>query len=170
MPSLRLNTGRVVLYLLPWRVAGTPLPPTRAPIIPWSWGVPKRMKSKGFDGKIEFFPIYDEKIDPVKISDFKSLTDFEDDEVKYFAGVAKYSVDFDVAPDFYSDKDSVVLSLGEFDAIAEASLNGQYLGNIWHPVIRVPVKLLHEDGNHMEVTPTMCRNRIIGDLRAYGQV
>jgi len=134
-------------------------------------GGAKTYEIKDFEGRIEFSPIYDEKIGPVKISDFKSFTDFEDDKMKYFAGVAKYSVNFNVDPGFYSDKDSVVLSLGQFDAIAEVSLNGNYLGNIWHPVIRVPVKLLRENGNQLEVTlPTMCRNRIIGDLRAYGQV
>jgi hypothetical protein len=134
-------------------------------------GGAKTYEIKDFDGRIDFSPIYDEKIGPVKISEFKSFTDFEDDKVKYFAGVAKYSVDFDVDPGFYSDNDSVVLSLGQFDAIAEVSLNDNFLGNIWHPVIRVPVRLLRENGNHMEVTvPTMCRNRIIGDLRAYGKV
>jgi hypothetical protein len=134
-------------------------------------GGTKTYEIKDFEGRIEFSPIYVEKIGPVKISEFKSLTNFEDGAVKYFAGVAKYSVDFDVAPGFYTGKDSVVLSLGEFDAIAEVSLNGRYLGNIWHPVIRIPVKLLRDNGNHMEVTvPTMCRNRIIGDLRTYGQV
>ncbi len=133
--------------------------------------VPEVYEIIGFDGRIEFAPINGNTIEPVDISCLQSFTDFDLDEIKYFSGTAKYTIEFDVPVEFLDDMFTVALDFGIFKTSGEANLNGQSLGNIWTSGVRIPVSGLLKKHNLLEVTvATTNRNRLIGDLREYGHL
>jgi len=130
---------------------------------------PEVTEIKNFKGKIIFHPINSEKIDSILISDFKSLTEFSNPDIKYFAGTAFYRIDFDLDPGYLSNGESVFLKFGNLDATAEVRLNNQVLGNIWMPNTMLNTNKLLKEKNQLEISvATTCRNRIIGDLIEYG--
>jgi hypothetical protein len=124
-----------------------------------------------FKGTIEFFPISDEVIQPVEIKKLKSLTEFEDPAIRYFAGKAKYTIIFKTPTGFRSKTDSIVLDLGNIDATAEVRLNGKLLAYAWMPNTELIVSDLLEEENKLEITvATVCRNRFIGDWNQFGSI
>jgi hypothetical protein len=121
--------------------------------------------------KIEFFPVSDEVIQPFEVTDLKSLTEFENPAIKYFAGKAKYTINFSVPKKFSASTDSIVLNLGKMDATAEVILNGKFLAYAWQSNTCVSIKDLLKGENTLVVTvATVCRNRFIGDLNQFGSV
>ena len=120
--------------------------------------------------RIEFFPISDEVIQPVEITTLKSLTEFDNPAIKYFAGKAKYTINFS-APSLASASDSIVLNLGDLSATAEVILNGKLLGYPWQPNTHLDITGMLKAENKMEITvANVCRNRFIGDLIQFGSV
>ncbi|MGE5394196.1 MAG: glycosyl hydrolase [Candidatus Saccharibacteria bacterium] len=120
---------------------------------------------------VEFYPITSEVIQPVELKALKSLTEFEDTAIKYFAGKAKYTITFNANDNLISSKDSTLLNLGSFDATAKVVLNGQLLAYAWVPNASLQVKGLLRKDNILEITVAdVCRNRFIGDLNQYGAV
>lgn len=121
--------------------------------------------------RIEFFPISNEAIQPVEITTLKSLTEFDDPAIKYFAGKARYSIDFSVPENFTHTNDSIVLDLGNLGATAEVILNGQLLAYAWQPNTSLVVTGKLKAENKLQITmATVCRNRFIGDLVQFGSV
>jgi hypothetical protein len=121
--------------------------------------------------RIEFSPVSDEIIKPVEITNLKSLTEFDDPAIKYFAGKAKYSINFSVPGNFVSSGDSIVLDLGNLSATSEVILNGKLLAYAWQPNTSLSVSGLLKSENKLEITAAnVCRNRFIGDLIQYGTV
>ncbi len=124
---------------------------------------------KNFKGKIIFHPINSQKVDSVSISEFKSLTEFPNPTIKYFAGTACYQIDFELDSLYLRNCKSMFLKFMGFDATAEVRLNNQDLGNIWMPNTLLSTNKLLKEKNHLEISvATTCRNRIIGDLIEYG--
>ncbi|MCK9412017.1 MAG: hypothetical protein M0Q53_06930 [Prolixibacteraceae bacterium] len=124
-----------------------------------------------FKATIEFFPISDEVIQPVEITKLKSLTEFEDPAIRYFAGKAKYTIRFNAPAVFLSKTDSVVLGLGNIDATAEVRLNGKLLAFAWMPNTELVVSGLLQVENKLEITVAdVCRNRFIGDWNQFGMI
>ena len=122
-----------------------------------------------YKAQLEFFPNYDEKVDPVTISKLKSLTEFDDLSVKYFAGKVKYTITFD-SPEKFKAKDNLILNIGDMSATAEVSLNGKFLKYAWQPYEDIRFSGLLKKNNKLEITvATTCRNRFIGDLIQYGK-
>jgi hypothetical protein len=120
--------------------------------------------------KIDFFPITDEVIRSIEVEEFKSLTEFKDPAIKYFAGKVKYTVDFK-KPESVSGGDSILLDLGNMSATAEVILNGKILAYPWQSNTRLVVSGLIEAENKLEITvANVSRNRFIGDLIQYGTV
>jgi len=120
--------------------------------------------------KIDFFPITDEVIQSVEVEELKSLTEFKDPAIKYFAGKVKYTVDFK-KPESVSGGDSILLDLGNMSATAEVILNGKILAYPWQSNTRLVVSGLIEAENKLEITvANVSRNRFIGDLIQYGTV
>jgi hypothetical protein len=131
----------------------------------------KIMQIDNFKATIEFSPITDEVIQPVEITKFKPLTEFEDPAIRYFAGKAKYTITFKAPVSFVSGTDSVVLDLGNLDATAEVRLNGKFLDYAWMPNTELVVSGLLEDENKLEITvANVCRNRFIGDWIQFGSI
>lgn len=121
--------------------------------------------------RVEFSSISGEKMAPIKVNELKSLTEFKNTSIKYFAGKAKYIMHFTVPKDFILKNDSIVLNLGGISATAEVLLNGKLLAHVWQPNTHLPVSGLLKGENKLEITvATVCRNRVIGDLIQYGSV
>ena len=132
--------------------------------------VPEIIELNNFKGKIVFNSLNTNKIDSVDISGFQPFTDFQQAEIKYFAGTAHYKIDFDIPESFVKSKD-VVLSFGKFDADGEVYLNGDFIGNIWLPGTSLPIGGKLKANNHLEIKlATTCRNRFIGDFVEYGEI
>lgn len=120
--------------------------------------------------RIEFFPISDEVIQPVEVTALKSLTEFDNPAIKYFAGKAKYTINFS-KPDFDSASDSIVLDLGKLSATSEVILNGKLLAYPWQSNSRLVVSGLLKAENKLDISvANVCRNRFIGDLIQFGSV
>ncbi len=138
-------------------------------IIKLSLVAAKSVEIENFKSKIEFFPISDEVIAPVEITKLKSLTEFDQPAIKYFAGKAKYTIAFTAPEGFVSESDLVVLNLGKMDATAEVRLNGKLLAFAWKPDTELDVSGLLKQENVLEIAvANVCRNRFIGDLIQYG--
>lgn len=131
---------------------------------------PEVLSLKEVNTRIEFLPISGEKMASMNVNQLKSLTEFNEPSVRYFAGKAKYTMPFTVPENFIINSDSIVLNLGEFSATAEVVLNGTVIAYAWQPNTCLPVNLL-KGVNKLEITvATVCRNRIIGDLIQYGSI
>jgi len=132
---------------------------------------PETIEIKNFKGSLEFFPISNEVIQPLKITQLKSLTEFDDPAIKYFAGKVKYTIVFNAPGNLFSASDSIVLNLGKMDATAEVLLNGKLLSYSWMPNTSLVISGMLKAENKLEITvATVCRNRFIGDLVQFGSV
>ena len=132
---------------------------------------PKIIDLSHLKTRIEFFPISNEVIQTIEVTTLKSLTEFEDPAIKYFAGKAKYTINFSVPGNFVSKCDSIVLDLGNLSATSEVLLNGKLFGYPWQPNTRLAVSGLLKGENTLEITvANVSRNRFIGDLIQFGSV
>ena len=128
-------------------------------------------KIADFSGSIEFATINGDTIEPVGISNLKSLTEFGSDKIKYFSGEARYLIDFTVPPEYFNSDSPVYLDLGAFGTTGEVKLNDHFIRNIWTSDVTIPVKGLLKEHNRLEViVATTNRNRLIGDLRKTGHL
>jgi hypothetical protein len=140
-------------------------------LIPINLAAPKLIDLQSVKTTIEFTSIAKEVISPIKVSGLKSLTDFDDPAIKYFAGKAKYSMEFSVPEESTSNSKFIALDLGDLSATAEVRLNGTPLGFAWIPNSEFEVNHLLQKANKLEVTvANVCRNRFIGDLRQGGEI
>jgi len=124
-----------------------------------------------FEGTIDFNPVYKADIQPVEINELISLSDFDEPEIKYFAGKARYSISFMLDQSIEAGND-YYLNLGNFDATATVSLNGNEIGELWSPQQELNIKNQIQQGkNKLEITVAIpYRNRIIGDIVQYGEL
>jgi hypothetical protein len=100
---------------------------------------------------------------------FESLTDWSknpDDRIKFYAGTAIYTQEFDLSGDQMGYKQNF-LELGTVKDIATVKLNGIDLGTVWTSPwhIEIPQDLLKNTGNKVEIEViNQWPNRLIGDL------
>ena len=128
------------------------------------------MSRSGFKGKIDFLPAYDAVIPSVDITSIDWFTNTDKNEIKYFSGVARYTVSFSVPADRLT-ADSIVLNIPDFEAIAEVKLNGTTLGRLWRPGVLLNVKGVLKTENTLEISAAnLFRNRIIGDNVEFGKI
>jgi len=121
------------------------------------------------EATLQFLPDYSASIQPIKISELKSLTEFDNPDIKYFAGTVNYQIKFSLPSNFVISKEFIQLDMGQFESSASVSLNGKSLGIIWLPGTNLNVKDLLKKDNVLEVSvKTVFRNRIIGDYIQYG--
>ena len=101
----------------------------------------------------------------IKMSILKSLSENENEGVKYFSGTATYTQYFNMPQDIlniYSDFD---IDLGDVKEVAEVYINGQSLGVVWKTPYKLSLKNACRAGNNkLEVKVTnLWVNRLIGD-------
>ncbi len=95
-----------------------------------------------------------------------SLHAHGDPGVKHFSGTATYATEFELPVPAVAPGDALLLDLGTVHGIAEVTLNGRPLGNLWCPPYRVEVSagVLRPGRNELAVAVTgTWRNRMIGD-------
>jgi hypothetical protein len=132
---------------------------------------PEQLKIVNYQAKLKFLPISKDSIKTIEISNLKSLTDFNDSAIKYFAGKVKYTIKFKLPENFNYKTGTIKLNLGNINATAKVRLNNSLLGYIWMPNSYLNVSGLLRRDNTLNITvATACRNRFIGDLREFGKV
>lgn len=103
--------------------------------------------------------------DTAKMLTLKSLTEIDDEGIRYFSGTAAYSRSFlyNAAP----DGRELVLDLGEVHHMARVYLNGKDLGLAWKAPYRVDATgALREGWNDLRIEVTNSwANRLIGDAK-----
>lgn len=90
------------------------------------------------------------------------LSDHPDPGVKYFSGTATYSSEFEIPNSTFP----IFLDLGTVHGVAEVTINGKQVANLWCPPYRVeiPDDILKPGKNQIEIAVTgSWRNRMIGD-------
>ncbi|MCY7358146.1 MAG: glycoside hydrolase [Rudanella sp.] len=101
----------------------------------------------------------------IKMDSLVSWTDYADENIKYYSGVAIYSTTFDGEGGQNLTNVSIDLGIVKDVGIAKVKLNGKDLGILWCPPYQVSVAgLLKPKGNVLEVeVVNSWRNRLIGD-------
>lgn len=93
-----------------------------------------------------------------------SYTESSLESIKYFSGTATYLNSFTLkAKDLRRGR--ILLSLGDVGCIAEVSVNGHYVGQLWHSPYDIDITDYVRKGvNRLDIeVVNMWRNRIIGD-------
>lgn len=107
----------------------------------------------------------------IELQQLCSLSDCDDDRLRYFAGKATYAVRFDVPNEVIRPGYVQCLDLGGVEVIAKPHLNGENLGTLWHAPYQVNVTGALRPGENeltIDVT-TLWPNRLIGDERLSGR-
>jgi hypothetical protein len=101
----------------------------------------------------------------IQLSELISLHRHDDQGVKYFSGTATYLKDFAMSENSFANGRRLFLDLGRVEVIADVTLNGQYLGNLWKPPYSLDITHSVRKGqNHLRIEVTnLWPNRLIGD-------
>jgi hypothetical protein len=104
----------------------------------------------------------------VRFAQLVSWTTSADEGVKFFSGTATYRKTFSAAPEWTRDGARLVLDLGRVGDIAEVTVNGRALGELWCAPYRVDITAAVRPGeNQLEINVTNeWTNRLAGDRLA----
>ncbi|QGY47190.1 hypothetical protein GM418_27055 [Maribellus comscasis] len=127
--------------------------------------VPDEFEITEFEGTIEFLPAYEAQIDKVEFREYIPLSEFENPDIKYFAGKAHCTLNFEF-PGTPDTTKNWFLEFGDLNGTASLSLNGQELENVWSSIQEIPLnKSIKSGTNKLEITIDIpYRNRFIGDF------
>lgn len=108
----------------------------------------------------------------LKVTELKSLTDFDDSFIKHYSGMVAYHLHFEW--DSPPSKEGIIeLDLGEVSKVAEVYLNGHRVQTLWSAPFKTDVTPYLQEGiNYLvvEVANVMV-NRLIGDAKGiYGDL
>ncbi|CAN7489044.1 glycosyl hydrolase [Phenylobacterium sp. LjRoot225] len=94
-----------------------------------------------------------------------SWTESADPGVRFFSGVATYSVDLQASRDWLRAGRRIELDLGEVRELATVSLNGRRIATTWHAPYKVDVTSALKPGkNRLDIeVVNLWPNRLIGD-------
>ncbi len=103
--------------------------------------------------------------DRMQLDPLASWTTSADEGVKYFSGTAAYTKTVQAAPAWFATGAQLWLDLGAVGDIAEVSVNGIWIGELWKPPYRIDVTgALKPGANQLEIKVTNeWSNRIAGD-------
>ncbi len=102
---------------------------------------------------------------------FDTLTDWTlrpEEGIKYYSGIATYSVTFDLpVSSKKSPENKLILDLGEVKNMARVKLNGKDLGVVWTAPWQVDISgVVMQKGNRLDIeVANLWPNRMIGDER-----
>ena len=103
-------------------------------------------------------------------ADFPELISWADSDqegIRYFSGIATYSKNFDIRPEYVDDDLIILLELGSVREVAEVYLNGEALQVLWKPPYKLDITRSIKPGKNnlrIEVANTWS-NRLTGDGR-----
>jgi hypothetical protein len=94
-----------------------------------------------------------------------SWSDSSDSGVKYFSGVGTYTKTVQAPSAWFQPGSTLYLDLGEVKNLAEVTINGKNLGQVWHAPYRLEVtSALKPGANQIEIKViNSWVNRLIGD-------
>ena len=94
----------------------------------------------------------------------QSWTDSDDEGIRLFSGIATYRKTFEL-PETLAKKKHLFLQLGDLAEIADVTLNGRHLGNVWLPPYRIEISGAVQAGaNQLEIrVANLWANRLNGD-------
>jgi hypothetical protein len=98
---------------------------------------------------------------PAQFDELSSWTTLADDEVRRFAGTARYSLEFDAPA---KSSDAWELDLGDVREVARVTLNGERVAIAWSLPFRVRLGTLKPRGNVLEIDVTNLPANRIRDL------
>ena len=103
----------------------------------------------------------------ITLDKLASWTENADAGVKYFSGTGTYTAAVNAAVEWFHDGAKMWIDLGDVKNIAEVSMNGVALGEVWHAPFRVDAtQALRPGANEVTVKVTnLWPNRMIGDLQ-----
>jgi hypothetical protein len=101
----------------------------------------------------------------IKMDALASWSDSTDPGIKYFSGIGTYTKTIQASPDWFKKGARLWIDLGDVKNLAEVTVNGKSLGQVWHTPYRVDATEALKPGAN-EVTITVVNswvNRLIGD-------
>jgi hypothetical protein len=103
----------------------------------------------------------------ITLEKLTSWTENTDPGVKYFSGTGTYTTTVNAQAGWFHDGARMWIDLGDVKNIAQVTVNGVALGEVWHAPFRVDAtKALHPGANEVTVKVTnLWPNRMIGDLQ-----
>jgi len=103
----------------------------------------------------------------VTLDKLASWTESTDPGVKYFSGTGTYTTTVNAQAAWFSDGARMWIDLGDVKNIAQVTVNGKSLGEVWHAPFKVDASAaLHPGANEVTVKVTnLWPNRMIGDLQ-----
>lgn len=101
----------------------------------------------------------------IKLNKLISLSEHEQEGVRYFSGTAVYTRQFEVTPSMLLASQDVYLDLGVVSYLAELAVNGHEFGVLWKPPFQACITSALKPGmNRIEIRVTnVWANRLIGD-------
>jgi hypothetical protein len=104
----------------------------------------------------------------LKFDKLASWSMHPNDGVKYFSGSASYTKSFNAPIQWFEQRGSYRIDLGDVRDLAQITLNGKNLGILWHAPFDINVTgVLHPGRNTIQVNVTnVWVNRMIGDAQA----
>jgi hypothetical protein len=99
------------------------------------------------------------------IGRFRSLTEFEENAIRYYSGRVTYTIPVDLTDVVTVAPRKVMLELPAFGSTARVEVNGHDAGTIWMPNMGLDItEWVHRGTNTLVITVTNpWRNRMIGD-------
>lgn len=99
---------------------------------------------------------------------FDSLTDWTDhhlDGIKYYSGIATYTIEFDLPSGLSEEFNKYYIDLGDVKNMAQVKLNGKDAGTVWTYPWKLDVtSLVKSKNNLLEIkVANLWVNRLIGD-------
>jgi alpha-L-rhamnosidase/F5/8 type C domain len=103
--------------------------------------------------------------DSVSLEKLAAWNENADPGVKYFSGTGTYTKTIDAPEDWFSKTGHIWIDLGDVRNLAEVSINGKQLGQVWHAPFRLDATAtLHPGKNEISIRVTNAWvNRLIGD-------
>ena len=127
-----------------------------------------RSEVRNLRARLSFKPEYEDVIGDIETTELKSLTEYTDPSIRYFAGEVTYTLAFDL-PEGMTPGENLAICFGGMPTTALVCLNGEPLRGIWHDGSIVRTDALKAEGNTLVVrVGTTMRNRICGDYELYG--
>jgi hypothetical protein len=101
----------------------------------------------------------------ITLDTLASWSDNSDPGVKYFSGIGTYTKTVDVPADWLRGNTHIWIDLGDVKNLAEISVNGKPLGQVWHAPYRLDATTALKPGaNQISIKVTNAWvNRLIGD-------
>ena len=101
----------------------------------------------------------------VTMDNLASWNDSSDAGVKYFSGTGTYTTSVQASADWFKPGTKLWINLGDVKNLAEVTVNGKSLGQVWHAPYRVDAtSALKPGANQVTIKVTNAWvNRLIGD-------